>query len=132
MEIIYFELNNWACGRDYPDAEPFIGWMVNDLKQQFRYEDWVKENKLVVVESIVDMSLNYCISATKEWVEKNCPELLTKFTQFIRTCNEYDDEDDLPEGQFGCPFLEYTDENIGCHYAQEKEDDCGYLYWSVD
>lgn len=129
MEFIYFELNNWFCGRDYPDAEPFVSWMANDLKQKFRDEDWVKENKLVVVESFVDMSLNYCITATKEWVQINFPELLTKFTQFIRSGEEHDD---LPEGRFGCPFLEYSEDNIGCHYAEEKEDDCGYLYYSID
>ena len=127
MEVIYFELNNWTCGRDYPDAEPFASWMANDFKQKFRDEDWVKENKLVVVESFVDMSLNYCITATKEWVQLNCPELLTKYTQFVR----YGEEDDLPEGRFGCPFLEYDENNIGYHYAVEKEDGYGYLYYSI-
>lgn len=129
MEFIYFELNNWFGGRDYPDAEPFTSWMMNDLKQAFRDEEWVKENKLVVVVSFVDMSLNYCITATKEWVQANCPELLTDFVQFIRSGGEYGD---LPEGQFGCPFLEYSEDNIGCHYAEEKEDGNGYLYYSIE
>lgn len=128
-EIIYFELNNWFAGTDYPDGEPFLSWMRNDLKIKFRDKDWVKENKLVVVESIVDMSLNFCVTATKEWVQSNCPELLIKYTQFIR----YGEEDDeLPEGRFGCPFLEYDEDNIGCHYAEEKEDSCGYLYYSIE
>ena len=125
MEVVYFELNDWCCGRDYPDDEPFVHWMESLI---FRDEDWVKENKLVVVESTFDMSLNYCISAAKEWVRTNCPELLTKHTQFIR----YGEEDDLPEGQFGCPFLEYNKDNIGCHYAEEREDDFGYLYYTID
>lgn len=132
MEVIYFELNNWFCGRDYPNAEPFISWMANDLKQKFRNEDWVKENKLVVIESNVDMSLNYCITATKEWVQLNCPEMLTKYTKFIKFIKSSEEYDDLPEGRFGCPFLEYNEANIGCHYAEEKEDDCGYLYYSID
>ena len=127
-EVVYFELNDWACGRDYPDAEPFVSWMEDDLIK-FRDEEWVKENKLVVVESIFDMSLNYCITATKEWVELNCPELLTKYTQFIR-CGEEDDG--LPEGRFGCPFLEYNEGNIGCHYVDEKKDDCGFWYYSIE
>lgn len=125
MEVVYFELNDWFRGRDYPDDEPFITWMKVLI---FRDEDWVKENKLVVVESTFDMSLNYCISATKEWVQTNCPELLTKYTQFVR----YGEEDDLPEGQFGCPFLEYNENNIGYHYAEEREDDFGYLYYTID
>lgn len=113
--------------KDLPDAEPFVSWMVNDFKQKFRDEDWVKENRLVVVESLVDMSLNYCITATREWVELNCPELLTKYTQFI-ICSE---EDDLPEGKWGCPFLEYDENNIGCHYAVEVECN-GYFQYVVD
>lgn len=119
MEVIYFELNNWACGRDYPDAEPFLCWMLDDEDQKFEDEDWVKENKLVVVESYVDMSMNYCVSATKEWVDLNCPELLTKYTQFIR---HSDEPDELPQGRFGCPFLEYNVNNFGCHFARSMAD----------
>lgn len=129
MEVIYFELNNWFSGRDYPDAEPFLSWMRDDLKQKFRDEDWVKENKLVVVESLVDMSFNYCITATKDWVEKNCPELLTKYTKFIR---EKDEIEDIPYSRFGCPFLEYKEENIGLHFADETEDRNGYSCYVID
>lgn len=129
MDVIYFEFNNWSRGKDYPDAEPFLSWMKNDLKQKFRDENWIKENHLVVVVSIVDMSINYCIAATKEWVQLNCPELLTTYAQFIR-CSEEDDE--LPEGRFGCPFLEHKEENIGLHFAVEKEDNCGCLYYSIE
>ena len=129
MEVIYFELNNWFSGRDYPDAEPFLSWMGDDLNIKFRNRHWVKKNKLVVVESLVDMSSNYCITATKEWVEKNCPELLTKYTQFIRGTEDYDE---LPEGRFGCPFLEYEENNIGIHLADEIEDNNGYLHYVID
>ena len=31
MEIIYFELNNWFCGRDYPNSESFIGWVDREI-----------------------------------------------------------------------------------------------------
>ena len=123
-EVIYFELNNWFCGKDYPDAEPFISWMGYPLPI-FRDEKWVKDNELVVVESYVDMSLNYCIAANKQQVEKNCPELLTKYTEFIRDEKE-------PVGQFGCPFLEYKKENFGLHHAIEKEDNQGFLFYSLE
>ena len=126
--IVYFEINNWSLGKDYPDNEPFISWMSDDLKIKFRDENWIKENKLVVVESLVDMALNYCVTATKEWVQSNCPELLTKYTQFIR-CEE---DDDLPEGRFGCPFLEYNEDNIGLHYAVEEEDGNGHLSYIIE
>lgn len=118
MDVVYFELNNWACGRDYPDAEPFISWLEDDLNQQFRNEEWIKENKLIVVESMVDMSLNFCISAPKSWVEENCPELLIKYTEFLRK--------DM-EGRFGCPFLEYKEEQVGYYYAYEEDNE-----WTIE
>lgn len=117
-EIIYFELNNWACGRDYPDAEPFISWM-GTLLPIFRNEDWAKENKLCVRASNVDMSQNFCITATKEWVENNCPELLTKYTQFLRKPDKYG----YVDGRFGCPFLDYEESNIGVKWWYEDSDE---------
>ena len=54
MEFYYIELNHWSS-EYYPDIEPFLTWMSEDILQ-FRNEEWLKENKLVVVESIVDMS----------------------------------------------------------------------------
>ena len=128
MDIVYFELNNWCSGRDYPDAEPFLSWMRDDLNQKFRDEEWIKENKLVVVESLVDMSMNFCITATKEWVEENCPELLSTYENFVR---KPEDGEDVPYGRFECPFLEYEEENIGYHYADEIE--CGgYDQYVID
>ena len=128
MEIVYFELNNWFAGRDYSNTEPFLGWMKNDLKQKFRDEKWIEENKLVVVESFVDMSMNFCITTTKEWVEKNCPELLSTYKEFTRKADE---DGEPPYGRFGCPFLEYDEENIGYHYAEEVECN-GYFQYVVD
>lgn len=116
MDIIYFELNNWACGKDYPNAEPFIGWMRRILPI-FRNEEWVKENKLCVNAVIVDLSQNFCITATKEWVEKNCPTLLTTHQEFLRIPDEYGDV----EGRFGHPFLEYEDYNIGVNWLNEDD-----------
>lgn len=109
VEIVYFELNNWFSGRDYPDDEPFISWMYDDLKIAFDNKEWVKSNKLCVVSDIVDMSSNYCITATKEWVEQNCPKLLTDYKSFIREENQQGEV----YGRFGHKFLSYSDENIG-------------------
>ena len=128
MDIVYFELNNWFSGRDYPNAEPFLSWMKDDLNQKFRDEEWIKENKLVVVESLVDMSTNFCITATKEWVEENCHELLSTYKNFVR---KPEDDEDVPYGRFGCPFLEYKEENIGYHYAEEVECN-GYWQYVID
>lgn len=108
-DIIYFELNNWMRGEDYPNDEPFITWVGNDYDLKFQNEEFVKENKLCVVRSIIDMSVNFCITAKKEWVEKNCPKLLTDYTDFLRE----PDEDGYVYGRFGDEFLEYSEENIG-------------------
>ena len=128
MDIVYFELNNWFSGRDYPNAEPFLIWMKDDLNQKFRDEEWIKENKLVVVESLVDMSMNFCITATKEWVDENCHELLSTYKNFVR---KPEDDEDVPYGRFGCPFLEYKEENIGYHYAEEVKCN-GYWQYVID
>lgn len=119
-DYIYFELNNWCEGEEYPDAEPFLSWFEDDLNIPFLNKDWVCEQKLCVVESIVDMSFNYCITATWDWVGKNCPELITnvKYKKFLR----YPDEDGDVFGQFGCPFLEYSEENIGYHFKGDLDE----------
>ena len=114
-EIIYFELNNWFSGRDYPEAEPFLSWMKDDLKIKFNNEKWVTENKLCVLKSYVDMSQNFCITSTKEWVENNCPELLSKYTCHLRIPDEYGDV----YGRFGHEFLPYEECNIGITYRED-------------
>jgi len=139
-DIVYFELNNWFAGRDYPNAEPFLSWMRDDLNQTFRNEKWVKENKLCVVFTMIDMSCNYCITATKDWVLKNCPDLLSdkeydvtflignkggthekvehySFKQFLR----YPDEDGDVYSRFGMEFLPYEECNFGITYVEESE-----------
>lgn len=113
-EIIYFEMNNWIRGASYPADEPFSTWMDNLKKIVFNNETWVKENKLCVVRSIIDMSLNFCITSTKEWVEENCPKLLTEYQQFLRT----EEDDGITYGYFGDEFLTYSEENIGIHDGQ--------------
>lgn len=110
--VVYFELNNWFCGRDYPDAQPFIDWLNNDLNQRFRDEAWVKANELVVVFDVIDMSQNYCITAKRSWVEANCPTLLTAHREFLRFA---EGDEEVPEGRCGARFLPYTAANIGLH-----------------
>lgn len=108
-DIVYFELNNWFPGEDYPDNERFAKWMGDDLNIIFDNVDWVKENKLCVVRTLIDMSLNFCITAKREWVEENCPELFTQYTKFLRLPDEYGDV----YSRFGMTFLEYCEDNIG-------------------
>lgn len=117
QQAVYFELNNWTPGEDYPAEEPFLTWIGNDLNIYFGNENWVKENRLCVVHSKVDMSENFCITATKEWVEANCPRLLTKYTRFLR----YPNEDGYVLGQFDNEFLKYSEENIGIEYVYDED-----------
>lgn len=131
-DIVYFELNNWFAGENYPDAEPFLSWLRDDTNQTFRNDEWVKENKLCVVFTPIDMSQNYCITATKDWVLKNCPDLLsdkeydTKFITYGREGNKehtehysfkqflrFPDEDGNVYSDFGMEFLPYEEENFG-------------------
>lgn len=140
-EVVYFSVNNWMCGSDYPDTPKFRAWLGNDLNNTFRNPEWVKENKLCVRCGNIDMSANYVVTATKEWVEKNCPELLSddtyeywvqvcgkdgetiktkkkKFSDFVFHPNESGEVED----GFGWPFLEYCEENIGIHYYEDPSE----------
>lgn len=108
-DVIYFEVNNWFPGINYPNNKRFINWLSNDFNIIFNNENWVKENKLCVVRTLIDMSTNFCITAKKQWVEDNCPELLTEYTQFLRQPNN----DGEVYSEFGMTFLKYCDENIG-------------------
>lgn len=109
--IVYFEFNNWLPGIHYPDDEPYITWLGDDSNIIFLdNEQWVKDNKLCVVWYIIDQSFNFLITATKEWVEQNCPTLLTKYTEFLRFPNE----NGKVYGRFpDIEFLPYDEKNIG-------------------
>ena len=139
-DIVYFEFNNWFAGRDYPVGEPYEHWMSDDVLQ-FGDDDWCKENKLCVNEAVIDMSINYCITAPREWVMKNCPELLSdiayeytmiredrkdtflkKYSDFLR----FPDENDEVYGRFGHEFLEYMPENFGNHVTYSEDDEEEY------
>ena len=141
MDVVYFELNNWFAGRDYPDEEPFTTWCGNDLRLYFLNEDWVKENNLCVVAENIDMSVNWCITALKSWVLEKCPKLLDQdasttvvftttglegttqreetysYKEFLRE----PDEDGFVYGNFGTEFLEWSEENVGIHWREDED-----------
>lgn len=123
-EVIYFELNNWFIGRDFPNEEPFVTWIRED---KFSDDKWLKENKLVCVKSFVDMSLNFCISASRNWVKENCPKLLSEDsmsyhvwsrqggkTDIVVETKKYRDfiRPDAETSNFG-HFLPYYEANFG-------------------
>ena len=104
--LIYFELNDWWAGRDYPEAEPFMTWMnIDTWDKYFRNEKWIAANHLSIVEQTLDQSNNFCITATKEWVEKNCPSLLAQYREF---CVLPEDTNEC-YGRWGTRFLNYDE-----------------------
>jgi hypothetical protein len=143
-EVVYFSVNNWFCGRDYPDTPNFRKWLGDDLNQNFISDEWCKENKLCVYYGLIDMSHNYTISAPRDWVEKNCPELLTdkeytyetigtyydkngkeitKRTQYTKKYSDFVySQEDVDEGECDrvgdMPFREYCEENFGSEYYE--------------
>lgn len=132
-EIIYFEINNWFCGKDYPNDEIFDKW-VNEM--QFSDDEWCKTNRLCVVTGPIDMSINWCVAAPRSWVEENCPKLLSdeEFKYKIATVSKegrtitehskkysdfrcYPDSDGDVYGNIdGWQFKEYCEENFGVSY----------------
>ena len=76
-DIIYFELNTYLSGETYPPAAPFVEWVRS---MQFSKNNWCIENQLCVVVEIINDTFNWCITATREWVEENCPDLLSNKT----------------------------------------------------
>ena len=116
-EIVYFSMNNWFSGRDYPEAEPFLTWFSDDTHLYFMDEEWVKKNELCVLGTLIDMSVNFTVTAKRNWVEKNCPELLTKYNEFVYN----PDVDGFVEDRFGIEFLEYSKDNIGFSWTDYDE-----------
>ena len=141
-EVYYFSVNNWFGGRDYPEDPRFEKWvgMARDengkyiMKGTFYDDEWVKANKLCVKYGAYDMSTNFLVTAPREWILENCPELLSDkeyeyFTlignEKVRHTQKYasfmctrDDNGDLYD-RFGWTFLEYKEENFGTHWYDE-------------
>jgi len=125
-KIVYFELNNFEKN-DCLSQEPFKTW-IEDLDKYLHNEEWIKENKLCVMEDIVNgddvlkfnctPSLSFCISTTEEWVKDNCPKLLTECRDLLR----FADEDGIVRNKYDslCWFLEYKEENIGLKWSFEN------------
>lgn len=90
-----FEINNWTPILDYPYEEPFITWLDEETFDLYLTNSkWVNKQGIGVVYSFIDMSINFCICAPKQWIEENCPKLLD-YPQFIRE-----------NSKWGIPFKE--------------------------
>ena len=120
-EIIYFEVNNWISGENYPAEEPFLDWMSYGESglSVFASDEWVAENQLVVRAMPLDMSLNFCVTAPRKWVELNCPCLLERRNaRFLYP--------PAPNGEAPCGkedyFEDYAEPNIGKIIWHEEEE----------
>ena len=120
-EVIYFSVNNWFAGRDYPNTPTFREWMKDDLNLKLRDDDWAKENKLCIYYGVIDMSQNFTVSAPKEWVEKNCPEIIGSEFEYKPRSWEYVPSPD----KHGMPFQEYKECNFGSSFYDTE-------YWDDD
>ena len=100
MKLIYFEISE----TDYPPIEPFKSWMQN---QQFRNREWIKQNKLSVIESVEPGTATpyFCVSAPKDWVATYCPSLLR---EDIYYCPLPEDENEC-YGKYDIKFLNYNE-----------------------
>lgn len=75
--IICFEVNDWY---EYPKY--FDEWFHSDKHAKTFLVDldkYAKENKLCIKVQTIDMAANMTITAPREWVEKNCPELFEQY-----------------------------------------------------
>ena len=104
-DIVYFWLNDW----DYPEADPYLGWMIDEEKPVFLNEDWVKENKLCVIVVPFIMDIYFFVTAKREWVEKNCPSILAEYSNYMIVPDENGEVLDPMCGR----YKTYCEENIG-------------------
>lgn len=141
-QLVYFELNDWFSGRDYPNEEPFTTWICEN---RFDDAEWCRQNRLVVTAGHIDMSRNWCIIAPESWVYDNYPKLLEDHTctysiithsydternklvskTTIHTSKMFDflrqpDEDGVVYGKFGWRFPEYSEEHFGVLWLEEE------------
>ena len=112
-KVYYIEVNNWSS-EYYPDKEPFISWMsyyeLENLPQlKLMDDEWCKGNKICVKWYLLDMSVNFLLTVTKEWVDEWCPFILEdKYKKFLRNKNDIGRASNHT-------FLEYKQENFGSH-----------------
>lgn len=124
-EVICFELNDWMPKQDYSDEtryELMCCYIPNATRTSFALPlllrpEFVEKHKLVVVSAMIDMSTNFCVTAKRSWVEKEIPDLLTTYKEFVRCVGTNIDFKILnSEGEQNAPFLPYSEENIGIHF----------------
>ena len=110
-EIIYFHMATKGAGENsYPPIEPFISIMNNKNDIPFVFGDeWAKENEVCVVMECFSTFIKFYITATRDWVEKTCPALLTEHKEYLK----YPDEGGNVYTTNRNKYLKYEPENFG-------------------
>lgn len=112
--VVYFQCNDWE-----PNPEESSRFIYDYLEGSMYANDknstsvnktpeeeitWMKANDLCVNVDNYDMSLNYWVTTTKEWLEENFPELLPFASETPQSFMYEGDEK---------YFLKYTEDNVG-------------------
>ena len=116
-EVVKFSVNHWSS-EDFPPEEPFLLWMTDSqLDKYLANVRYCKENKLVVVMTLMDMSMSFAVTAPLEFVKRECPCLLKIENQ------QYVYDKDAKTGIYGIRFKKYKEKNIGLWYYDILEDE---------
>lgn len=116
--VVYFQCNDWSPSPK--EAERFIHqYLEGDfsehtpMKTDAEVDEWIENDCLCINCDIYDMSIQYWITTTKEWLEQNFPELLSFVSE--------EPKDYLFKGDKKY-FLKYSEENIGVHWWTNEKD----------
>jgi len=117
--VVYLQINNWTPPENQErflscylegsltdwDVEYPEGVVCHTVDEE---EQWMVDNKLCINNDVYDMSSHYWITTTKEWIEKNFPELL---------CDASETGKDWLYKNDRKYFLKYMPENYGIHFS---------------
>ena len=102
-DVVYFGFSDWEAGFDYPDT-PNFRELIGDRKNcKFSDDAWCRENKLCVVMAPEGDSWIYSVTAPREWVEKNCPEVLGTDYENIKKS----EDEEYFENRYDLYYLDY-------------------------
>ncbi|WQJ53691.1 MAG: hypothetical protein [Wendovervirus sonii] len=127
-QIVYFFINDWQLKEDFKRLFYCYlnGYISVMLKRHVDFPEgivcksiedeykWAIDNKICINIDIYDMATLFWITAPKEWVEKNFPEILPFVKQYP--------EDRIFKNDRKY-YLKYIPENFGYHYATSMDDD---------
>lgn len=122
-DLICFEVNDW---HEYPKY--FDEWYNYKLhrhsgcKWMPDLDKFAKDNRLCVQIVIIDMAVSMMFTATREWAEKNIPDLFED--KWMKEC-VYGLGNIVPHEIKGHPscefFLDWTEDNFGAKELIEDD-----------